>query len=99
AAYILFDVFNLIYSFALRGAGDTRFVSLLATVIPWPVAVVPTYFLVRARGPLEWAWVCVTAYILVLAVCFFLRFRQGKWKAMRVIEPPVIEEAPAPVPV
>jgi MATE family, multidrug efflux pump len=98
AAYILFDVFNLIFSFALRGAGDTRFVSLLATVVPWPVAVLPTYLLVSVSGPLEWAWVSVTAYILVLAVCFYLRFRQGKWKAMRVIEPAVIEEAAAPVP-
>ncbi len=28
-----------------------------------------------------------TAHIIAMAVCFYLRFRTGKWKAMRVIEP------------
>lgn len=32
------------------------------------------------------AWCCATAYLIILAVCFYLRFRGGKWKSMRVIE-------------
>ena len=27
-----------------------------------------------------------TAHIIAMAVCFFWRFRTGKWKSMRVIE-------------
>ena len=41
-------------------------------------------------GSLYWAWAFATCHILGMAVCFWLRFRTGKWKAMRVIEPEVV---------
>ena len=77
---------NLTVSFALRGAGDTRFVSLLTFVLAWQLMVIPTYLLVQAKGNLNWAWIFATVYILAMALCFTLRFRSGKWKSMRVIE-------------
>jgi MATE family multidrug resistance protein len=87
AAYSLADAANVTISFALRGAGDTRFVSILTFALAWPIMVVPTYLLVRSGGPILWAWGFATAYILAMAACFALRFRSGRWKAMRVIEP------------
>jgi MATE family multidrug resistance protein len=86
AVYSLADSVNVTFSFALRGAGDTRFVSLLTFALAWPTMVIPTYLLVRAGGNLTWAWGFATAYILAMAVCFGWRFRSGKWKSMRVIE-------------
>ncbi len=86
AVYSLADAVNLTFSFALRGAGDTRFVSLLTFALAWPIMVVPTIMVVRAGGNIYWAWCFATAYILAMAVCFSLRFRSGKWKRMRVIE-------------
>jgi MATE family multidrug resistance protein len=80
-------------SFALRGAGDTRFVSLLTFALAWPLMVAPTFLLVRAGGSLYWAWGFATVYIIAMAFCFTLRFRSGKWKSMRVIEP-VVEGEP-----
>jgi MATE family multidrug resistance protein len=32
------------------------------------------------------AWSFATAYVIALGCIFFLRFRQGRWKSMRVIE-------------
>jgi multidrug resistance protein, MATE family len=86
AVYSLADSINVTFAFALRGAGDTRFVSLLTFALAWPIMVVPTYLTVEHGGSLHWAWASATAYIVVMAVCFFFRFRTGKWKAMRVIE-------------
>ena len=37
-----------------------------------------------------WTWAFVTVYVAMQATCFFWRFRQGKWKSMRVIEQTVI---------
>jgi MATE family multidrug resistance protein len=88
AIYSLADAVNVTFSFALRGAGDTRFVSLLTFALAWPIMVVPTFVLVRAGGRLSWAWGFATAYILAMAACFALRFRSGRWKGMRVIEAP-----------
>jgi MATE family multidrug resistance protein len=48
--------------------------------------VVPTYVVVQSGGSVYWAWVFASAHIFAMAVCFYLRFRTGKWKAMRVIE-------------
>lgn len=86
AFYSLTDAVNMTLSFALRGAGDTRFVSILTFVLAWPLMVIPTYLLVQAGGDLTWAWVFATIYLLAMAVCFTLRFRSGVWKSMRVIE-------------
>jgi multidrug resistance protein, MATE family len=34
----------IVLSFALRGAGNTRFVTAAAFVLSWPVMVLPTWF-------------------------------------------------------
>lgn len=87
AAYSLADAVNVTFSFALRGAGDTRFVTLMTFLLAWPIMVLPTYLVVRAGGSVLWAWWFATAHIFAMALCFGLRFRHGRWKQMRVIEP------------
>jgi MATE family multidrug resistance protein len=87
AIYSVADAFTLTFAFALRGAGDTFFVSLLTFTLGWPFLVVPTVVIVHLEASLYWAWGFATAYIIAMAVCFYFRFRCGKWKTMRVIEP------------
>jgi MATE family multidrug resistance protein len=93
ATYSVVDSANVTFGFALRGAGDTRFVTLATFCLAWPIMVLPTYLVVRAGGRVEWAWWFATAHIFAMAACFYLRFRSGKWKTMRVIES-AIETAP-----
>jgi MATE family multidrug resistance protein len=90
AVYALFDAANLVLSFALRGAGDTRFVTRVALALPWPVLVLPTRLAVGLGWGLYWAWGFASVYIMVLAAVFLVRFRKGKWRGMRVIEPAVL---------
>jgi MATE family multidrug resistance protein len=87
AAYSLADAVNVTFSFALRGAGDTRFVTAVTFCLAWPIMVLPTFLVVRAGGSVYWTWWFATAHIFAMAGCFYLRFRAGKWKSMRVIEP------------
>jgi MATE family multidrug resistance protein len=93
--YCLFDACNLILSFALRGAGDTRFVTWVALALSWPVMVLPTWAAWHYGWGLYAAWGFASLYIILLAVTFFFRFRQGKWRSMRVIETPRQADAPA----
>jgi MATE family multidrug resistance protein len=86
AVYSLFDSMNLVFSFALRGAGDTRFVTILSLALAWPLMVVPTWAAWHYHWGLYWAWTFVSAYVIALGFAFMLRFRAGKWKSMRVIE-------------
>jgi MATE family multidrug resistance protein len=93
AVYSLFDSMNLVFSFALRGAGDTRYVTKMALALSWPLMVVPTWATWRFHWGLYPAWTFASAYIIALALVFLLRFRRGKWKSMRVIETaPVLQE-------
>jgi MATE family multidrug resistance protein len=87
ALYSLSDTMNVVFSNALRGAGDTRFVTWAALILSWPVMVLPTWAAVTYDWGLYWAWTFASTYIISLAVIFWLRFRQGKWRSMRVIEP------------
>jgi MATE family multidrug resistance protein len=86
AIFSLADAVNLTFAFALRGAGDTRFVTMLTFSLAWPIMVLPTALIVWLDASLYWAWVFVTAHIIAMAICFYFRFRTGKWKKMRVIE-------------
>jgi MATE family multidrug resistance protein len=94
AVYSLFDSINIVFSFALRGAGDTLFVSALSLGLAWPIMVLPTWLALELGWGLYWAWAFASAYVIALGIAFILRFRTGKWKSMRVIEQaPVLEES------
>jgi MATE family multidrug resistance protein len=92
AAYSLADGANIIYSFGLRGAGDTRFVSLLAIGTSWPLMVLPTYLCAKYGWGIYSAWSFATLWVVALAVGFGLRFLGGRWRTMKVIEPPTLDE-------
>jgi len=87
AFYSVFDSMNIVFSFALRGAGDTLFVTYVALFLAWPIMVLPTWFAVKNHWGMYWAWGFASTYIVIQALCFIGRFRGGKWKSMRVIEP------------
>ncbi|MBX9622299.1 MAG: MATE family efflux transporter [Gemmataceae bacterium] len=92
AIFSVADAVNLSFAFALRGAGDTRFVTAVTFALAWPLMVIPTFLVVQFDGNVYWAWAFATAHIMAMSVCFWLRFRSGKWKSMRVIEPGVVDE-------
>ena len=73
ASFSLADAVNLTFAFALRGAGDTRFVTMATFCLAWPIMVVPTYLVVQAGESVYWAWGFATAHIFAMAVCFALQ--------------------------
>lgn len=86
AFYCLFDAMVIIFSSALKGAGDTRFV-LLTTLCMSPLPVLATFFGVEFMGlGLYWCWTAITTWLCVLGLIYMHRFRQGHWRTMRVIE-------------
>ena len=89
AVYSLFDALNLIFSNAIKGAGDTRFVMVMIFGLSLFLFVIPSYIaLAVLKTNLYVGWVIATIYISSLGIGFYLRFRGGKWRAMRVIECP-----------
>ncbi len=93
AFYSLFDTMNIIFSAALKGAGDTRYVVLAIAVLSALVLVVPAYLvIVVLHAGIYAAWSIMATYAVALGFMFLFRFRHGKWKHMRVIEPMALTE-------
>jgi MATE family multidrug resistance protein len=88
AVYCLFDAVNLVFAFALRGAGDTRFVMLVSVIVCWPLLVLPAWLSWKFGWGLYWSWAFASLYVLVISTIYLARFLQGKWRTMRVIEQP-----------
>jgi MATE family multidrug resistance protein len=101
AFYGFFDAMNIIFSGALKGAGDTRFTMWAAVIVAWVFFVPPIYLIVEVFNQgvlLAWGW--ATIYIIVIGTVFCFRFRSGKWKTIDLLArkettpsiPPVIDE-------
>mgnify|MGYP003618208509 CR=1 FL=1 len=86
ASFGLLDAVNVVFSGALKGAGDVRFVMFASTGIA-AAGVVVTWLGMLAGGGLVWCWAVLTAWVVALAAVFLRRFLQGAWRSMRVIEP------------
>jgi multidrug resistance protein, MATE family len=82
----IFEGVMAVLSFALRGAGDTHFVTAAALVLSWPVMVLPTWLAWQHSWGLYWPWAFASLYVHLLALTLLARFSQGKWQSMRVIE-------------
>lgn len=85
AAYCVFDAMQFVFSSAIKGAGDTRFV-LGVTGVMAGLSVVVGQTGAYLGGELYWWWAVITAWILSLGLIYLARFLQGKWRTMRVIE-------------
>lgn len=87
AVYCFFDAMGIVFGFAIRGAGDTRFALWYSCATAWSLMVVPTAVsLTWYGGGLRTSWWFCTIYIIVLGCGFCARFLAGHWKSMRVIE-------------
>jgi multidrug resistance protein, MATE family len=93
AVYSLFDAFGVIFGSVLKGAGDTRFIMIANIIISLAVMVVPAYLIVFVLHlNVYYTWIAATAYVIILALTFFIRYQTGRWKSMRVIEDDIISE-------
>ncbi|MFN9124332.1 MAG: MATE family efflux transporter [bacterium] len=88
AIFQTLDAIGIVYTGALRGAGDTIFPGVLTVVLSWTVIVGGGYAMVvlfpqlEATGP----WIAATAYIAILGVVLAIRFERGGWKRLHLLD-------------
>lgn len=86
-AYLFFDALYMVFSGALRGAGDTRFMMLAIGIVSPICLVLPVYIGIRYfEISVTAAWLWVLIFVTVLFLLSALRYRQGLWQKMLVIE-------------
>jgi MATE family multidrug resistance protein len=88
AFYSIFDMMNVVFAAGLRGAGDT-FHPLAASVgLSWAAMLIPAYLAcVVWDAGVYVAWTAASVYIALLGLLLLRRFKAGRWKRLRVIEP------------
>ncbi|HIP40126.1 MAG TPA: MATE family efflux transporter [Desulfocapsa sulfexigens] len=87
AAYILLDVFYMIFAAALKGAGDTRFLLLVIFSASLGCMIIPLYVGIKFLGmTIYGAWSCIIVFIGLLAVLTARRYHGKKWEEMLVID-------------
>ena len=87
ALWSIFDSLAIIFSSALKGAGDTAFIMLSICLTGPIILIAPTFLIIEIfHLGLNAAWISGVAYVLCLGIVYYLRFKAGKWESMRVIE-------------
>jgi len=99
--YLIFDAANILYSNAVKGAGDTYFVMMAGILLGWLAFALPciaafwwfsgdwavNHF--GRAGAERWClwtlWTICDVYIIMLGTIFYARYKKGKWKKMSVI--------------
>ncbi|MFO0940668.1 MAG: MATE family efflux transporter [Pirellulales bacterium] len=86
AAYNLFDASLTILVSAIKGAGDTQFVLWVSLIMAAVLGLLSWIAVEKIHAGLFGCWILIVGWVWVLGTVYFLRFLQGKWKTMRVIE-------------
>ena len=86
ALYTLADAANVVFSGALRGAGDTRWVMIVSGILHWTMAIGAFLFIRIFALPPVAVWLFFIAFVFSMCVSMFLRHRGGKWETIRLVE-------------
>jgi multidrug resistance protein, MATE family len=86
AAYNLLDATQMIFVGALKGAGDTRFLLRVSLLLASMLAGFSWLCVQTWKLSLYSCWTLIVIWCLIAAVTYTLRFWQGRWRKMRVIE-------------
>ena len=83
--YTVADATQLIFSGALRGAGDTAWVMRASVILHWVFAILAVILIRVVQANPVTVWIAFIGFLLVIGTTMILRFRGGKWQEMRVI--------------
>jgi MATE family multidrug resistance protein len=82
------DAIGIVYTGALRGAGDTVWPGVLTAIYSWVFIVGGGWVAIRwfpeteSIGP----WIAAAIYIILYGVTMLVRFERGRWRSIRILE-------------
>jgi MATE family multidrug resistance protein len=92
SVYVLVETMLCVFIGALRGAGDTFWAMRMSVILHWLMVVVLVLILRVLHLTPEIGWTAMVFFFLVFSAVVFMRYRQGKWKNIRIVEPSVPPE-------
>lgn len=104
ALFAFFDAMIVVFSSAVRGAGDTRFPLIVMLITNWMIMLIPVAIAEwLGRNTLSFSWTMCTLAVVIGGLGMIGRFLRGRWKGLSMIEKvhadvrtkPVLEPAAA----
>jgi MATE family multidrug resistance protein len=92
SVYVLVETMLCVFIGALRGAGDTFWAMRMSVILHWLMVVVLALILRVLHLPPEIGWTAMVFFFLVFSAVVFMRYREGKWRNIRIVEPSVPPE-------
>ncbi|MGL1901192.1 MAG: MATE family efflux transporter [Fibrobacterales bacterium] len=87
AIYAVGDCVQLMFSSAIKGAGDTHFVMKYLGLFTVVVMIIPSIIIIKyLDGTIYAMWGLLTFFVFSLSIVYTIRYFGGKWKSMQVIE-------------
>ena len=86
AGLTIFDGLVIIFSSAVKGAGDTKFAMYANVSLAFALCAIPCVIAWLLNLKVIIFWIILDVYIITCAFVFIARYIQGKWKKMHVIE-------------
>lgn len=86
--YVMIDAVILVFSGALRGAGDTFWAMCASVGLHWFLVAVQLVFLYGLNLSPETTWLALVLVFLTFSSVFYLRYRSGKWRNIQVLSMP-----------
>jgi MATE family multidrug resistance protein len=91
ASSALFEAVSIVFSSAIKGAGDTKFVMQLVIKLALFISALMYLIVGILKLGLYPCWSVLTVYCVMLMFFCYKRYKTGKWKHMRVIKMKVID--------
>jgi MATE family multidrug resistance protein len=87
SVYVMVEAVVVVFSGALRGAGDTVWAMCISLSIHWVILPIPIVMMhVLGTSP-ESAWTALVCAFMLLSGLFYFRYRTGRWREIRVVQP------------
>jgi MATE family, multidrug efflux pump len=89
AVFQTMDALGIVYTGALRGAGDTVFPGMVTIVYSWLFLVGGGWLIVVLFPGLESVgpWIAAAFYVIVYGLTIWWRFESGRWRSIRLLSP------------
>jgi MATE family multidrug resistance protein len=88
AFFQLFDAVGIVFTNALRGAGDTRWPMVIVVILSWGLVAGGGFGIAWLAPSLEsiGPWLACSLYVVVLGAAMAWRFERGRWAKIRLID-------------
>jgi MATE family multidrug resistance protein len=88
SVYVLLEAVVVVFSGALRGAGDTFWAMCTSVTIHWLMLAILIVMLYAMKLHPVAAWAAVVTAFMAFSGLFYLRYRGGKWRTIRMVHSP-----------